>query len=90
MKLRAQFPQLGAARPASGSTAGRSVTRRAFWPTSRNPELPAAPGSETCEPAPALPTRPAPIMTREFAPPLDWPSTVAAWRSTTGKAGEAP
>jgi hypothetical protein len=77
MKLRARFPQIGLARADGG------MLRRAFWPTSRSGGVePAA-----AEAPAAAPTR-APVVTSEFAPPIDWPSTVAAWRSTTGKPGD--
>lgn len=80
MKLRARFPQIGLVRPDSGAL------RRAFWRTSPSDGIEPGPGpvEPVVRPVPAR----APVITSEFAPPVDWPSTVAAWRSTTGKPGD--
>lgn len=75
MKLRARFPQIGLARPDS------AAPRRAFWPTSRSGSAEPAAAPEA-EPKPALAAK------SEFTAPADWPSTVAAWRSTTGRPGD--
>jgi hypothetical protein len=86
MKLRARFPQIGVARAdASPGRAGGFTSRSG---STAQPELAVQPAALAPGPTPIRAH--VPVMTSEFAPPVDWPSTVAAWRSTTGKPGDRP